>query len=439
MKLKNLNFKTKTKEKNSSIKKQIFKSITYIIIVILVLIISNIVFISKNSELIKNANTGVIVALVMGLAAISVCIFVGFRITNYIANPITACANRLKLLAEGDLQTEVPKVKNDDEIALLVNSLETTINEINDVIKDISYHLGAIANGDLTTVVVKDYLGDFDPIEHSLIKILKSLNYTFRNIDESAEQVAIGAQQVASGAEVLTEGATEQASSIEELAATINDISEQILSNDKSTQEGKLIVEDTSAEVKNGTSHMNQMISSMNDINEASIQISKIIKTIDDIAFQTNILALNAAVEAARAGSAGKGFAVVADEVRNLASKSAEAAKNTTQLIENSLNTIKRGSDIADNTLKSFNAIVEKTNRTVSIVEEIAEASQRQALAIEQVSVGIEQISSVVQTNSATSEESAAASQELSQQAMLMKSLLNNLSLKSSSKKSLNA
>lgn len=387
-----------------------------------------------HSEYMGSTYIGIAVIAGIGVLFIILASAVVFRLSNKIANPIIACANRLKLLSEGDLQTEVPKTNSNDETGLLLNSLEITINEMNDVIRDISHHLGKMAEGDLTEYVKKDYLGDFDPIEHSLIKILKSLNYIFKKIDESTEQVASGSQQVAAGAQVLTEGATEQASSIEELAATINDISEQIISNDENTQKGRKISEDTSNEVQKGKERMNLMIHAMNDINESSVQISKIIKTIDDIAFQTNILALNAAVEAARAGSAGKGFAVVADEVRNLASKSAEAAKDTTLLIENSLKSIKKGADIADDTLKSFNAIVEKTKMTVSIVEQIAEASNQQALAISQINTGIEQISSIVQTNSATAEESAATSEELSGQAIHLKDLLSVITVKGSSK-----
>lgn len=376
----------------------------------------------------------ILATIILGIVSIVISAFIGFKLSNEIANPIIACANRLKLLSEGDLHTEIPKTKSKDETALLLNSLESTVNELKDVIRDISYHLGVISKGDLTNYVEKNYKGDFGPIQQSLIQILKSLNYIFRKIDESAEQVASGSQQVAAEAFALTEGATEQASSIEELAATINEISEQIILNDENAQRGKIISEDTSKEVQNGKDKMNHMIHAMNDINDASVQISKIIKTIEDIAFQTNILALNAAVEAARAGAAGKGFAVVADEVRNLASKSAEAAQNTTQLIENSLKTIENGANIADDTLKSFNSIVEKTNLTVSIVEQIALASQQQAQAISQVNTGIEQISSVVQTNSATAEEGSASSEELSSQAMLLKNLLNGITVKGNSK-----
>ncbi len=386
------------------------------------------------SEYMAGTYLSIMTTLILGIVAVLIASFIGLRTSGKIADPIIACANRLKLLSEGDLHTEVPKTNNRDETGLLLESLEITINETNDVIKDISYHLGAMADSDLTNYVGKDYLGDFDPIKQSLIRILKILNYTFRNISDSSEQVASGSQQVAAGAQVLTEGATEQASSIEELAATMGEISEQIFSNDKSTQNAKLIAKETSEEVQNGTEHMNQMTGAMSDINQASVQIGKIIKTIDDIAFQTNILALNAAVEAARAGSAGKGFAVVADEVRNLASKSSEAAKNTTLLIENTLKSIEKGDKIAEDTLKSFNTIVEKTDKTFSIVEQIAEASQQQAQAISQVNTGIEQISSVVQTNSATAEESSAASEELSEQAMLLKSLLSKVKLKNSSK-----
>ncbi len=372
----------------------------------------------------------IVTTAVLALLSVILSAFVIFRVSAKIADPIIACANRLKLLSEGDLHTEVPKTRSKDETAALLNSLELTINEWNDVINDISDHISSITNGDFSREIHKEYIGDFEPMKKGITFIIDELNRIFITIGQSAEQVASGAQQVASGAQALTEGTTEQASSIEELAATINEMSQQIISNDKNAQEGKRIAENTADDVQDGTGHMNNMIDAMNDISSASVEISKIIKAIEDIAFQTNILALNAAVEAARAGSAGKGFAVVADEVRNLASKSAEAAQNTTNLIENSLRTIKAGSDIANVALKSFNSIVDKTGMTVSIVEEIAKASQQQALAASQITAGIDQISSVIQMNSATSEESAAASEELSGQAEFLSNLLKAVKLK---------
>lgn len=389
-------------------------------------------------EYMESTNFSIIATAILGLLSILLAAFMGFRMSNKIASPIIACAERLKLLSEGDLHTEVPKTKSKDETAMLLNSLEKTISELNTIIQDISYHLGAIVGGDLTQFVDKEYLGDFEPIKDSVVQIIKSLNYIFKNINISAEQVASGSEEVAEGSQVLTQGATEQASSIEELAATINEITEQIISNAKSAQQAKLISEETAGDVNKGTKYMELMIEAMDEINSSSVQIGKIIKAIEDIAFQTNILALNAAVEAARAGSAGKGFAVVADEVRNLASKSAEAAKNTTQLIENSLNAISKGAKIADETVESFKLIVKKTNETVSIVESIAEASQQQALGAEQVNSGIEQISSVVQTNSATAEESAAASEELSSQAAVLKGLIQDIKMRNVHKDSHN-
>ncbi len=389
-------------------------------------------------EYMKSTNFSVIATVILGLLSILISAFLGFRMANKIADPIIACAQRLKLLSEGDLHTEVPKTKSKDETAVLLNSLEKTIVELNAIIQDISHHLGEIVSGDLTQFVDKEYLGDFKPIKDSVVQIIKSLNYIFKNINISAEQVASGSEEVAEGSQVLTQGATEQASSIEELAATINEITEQIISNAKSAQQAKIISEETASDVNNGTKYMELMIEAMDEINSSSVQIGKIIKAIEDIAFQTNILALNAAVEAARAGSAGKGFAVVADEVRNLASKSAEAAKNTTQLIENSLNAISKGAKIADETVESFKMIVNKTNETVSIVESIAEASQQQALGATQINSGIEQISSVVQTNSATAEESAAASQELSSQAAVLKGLIENIKIRNVHKASQN-
>lgn len=387
---------------------------------------------TPQSEYMGSTIFSIIITALLGALSIIVAIFVAKKMSNTIANPIVACANRLKLLSEGDLHTEVPKTDSKDETGLLLESMEVTVNELNDVISDISYHLGAIADGDYTTTVSKDYLGDLVPIENSLIKIILSLNNISGQIDESAGQLSSSSEQVASGAQALSQGSTEQASSVEELAATISQITEQIKQNALSAENAKKITLDASMEVQNGNLQIEKMTKAMGEINETSLQIGKIIKAIEDIAFQTNILALNAAIEAARAGTAGKGFAVVADEVRNLASKSSEAAKNTTELIESSLRAVENGDKIAENTAESLKRIVEKTDMTVSIVEEIAEATKQQALGASQITVGIEQIASVVQTNSATAEESAAASEELSGQAQMLKNLLNGIKLKGS-------
>lgn len=385
---------------------------------------------APQSEYMESTIFSVIVTVVLAFLSIIAATFIARKTSNTIANPIVACAQRLKLLSEGDLHTEVPKIKSKDETGLLLESLGITVERLKSVVNDISYHLGAIAEGDFTTTVDSSHEGDFVTIELSTIKIIKSLNYMMRQINESADQVASGSEQVASGAQALSQGSTEQASSIEELAATINEITEQISQSAVNAENAKKTSIDASEEVQNGSIQIEKMTKAMGEINETSIQIGKIIKAIEDIAFQTNILALNAAVEAARAGSAGKGFAVVADEVRNLASKSAEAAKTTTELIESSLRAVANGAKIADKTEESLKLIVEKTNKTVSLVEEIASASKQQAVGASQVTIGIEQISSVVQTNSATAEESAAASEELSGQAQILKNLISGLKLK---------
>jgi len=385
---------------------------------------------APQSEYMKSTIFSIIVTVVLGILSIIVAAYIAKKMSNTIANPIVACAQRLKLLTEGDLHTEVPKTESKDETGLLLESLEITVERFKGVVNDISYYLGKIADGDLTVTVDKEYHGDFNPINLSIKKIIKSLNYIMGQINDSADQVASGSEQVASGAQALSQGSTEQASSIEELAATINEITEQISQSSVNAENAKKTSIDASEEVKNGSIQIEKMTKAMGEINGTSVQIGKIIKAIEDIAFQTNILALNAAVEAARAGSAGKGFAVVADEVRNLASKSAEAAKNTTELIESSLRAVANGAKIADKTEESLKLIVEKTNKTVSLVEEIASASKQQAVGASQVTIGIEQISSVVQTNSATAEESAAASEELSGQAQMLKNLISGLKLK---------
>lgn len=381
-------------------------------------------------EYLKDTKFALIVTCVIVILSIFIASIIAGFTSKKISRPIKACAERLELLSNGDLHTEVPKTKSKDETGLLLNSMELTVDRLNAIIKDITYHLGKISEGDFTTTVEKEYEGDLSEINVFIKKIIEFLNDITGQIDESAEQVSSGSDQIAGGAQALSQGATEQASSIEELAATINEITEQINQSALNAENAKKVSDEGSVEVENGSKQIQTMMKAMDEINETSLKIGKIIKAIEDIAFQTNILALNAAVEAARAGSAGKGFAVVADEVRNLASKSADAAKETTNLIESSLKAVSNGVKIAGDTESSLKLIVEKTNTTAALIDEIAQTSKQQALAAAQVTVGIEQISGVVQTNSATAEESAAASEELSGQAQILKNLVDGIKLK---------
>lgn len=275
-----------------------------------------------------------------------------------------------------------------------------------------------------------DYLGEFASIKASGNKIIGTLNDALSQIHRASNQVASGSEQVSSGAQSLSQGATEQASSIEELAATINELSEQVKQTAQNSSDINVLIEAAGNGVEGSNQQMKEMMSAMTRINESSSEIEKIIKTIEDIAFQTNILALNAAVEAARAGTAGKGFAVVADEVRSLASKSAEAAKDTTVLINHSLEAVAEGNRIARETQISLLNVVEKAQKITVGMAKITEAASMQAEGIAQVTTGVDQISSVVQTNAATAEESAATSQELSSQSSLLKDLVGRFRLK---------
>ncbi|MEG2088308.1 MAG: methyl-accepting chemotaxis protein, partial [Angelakisella sp.] len=264
----------------------------------------------------------------------------------------------------------------------------------------------------------------------SIQQINSSLGSTLSQINNAAEQVASGSGQVASGAQALSQGATEQASSVEELSATITEIAGQVRQNAENTKNANEQAAIVKGEIENGDKQMRALAAAMQDINNSSGEIAKIIKTIEDIAFQTNILALNAAVEAARAGAAGKGFAVVADEVRNLASKSSEAAKNTTVLISHSIEAVGNGTRMADSTAGALDRITTGAAKISALVAQIAAASGEQAVSIAQVNEGVSQISDVVQNNSATAEESAAASEELSGQAGMMKELISKFHFK---------
>lgn len=375
----------------------------------------------------------IVIAVALTVIAILISVVSSTKMGKRIGDPISLCTERIKRLAEGDLSSPVPQIDAKDETGILSAATNKLVNDMNSIIGDIGRILSSMANGNFNVHSEVDdevYSGDFHVLIDSVREINHRLSDALNRINTSAEQVSGGSEQVSGGAQALSQGATEQASSIEELSATINTISDRITENSESCADGKRLVDKTVKYIGTATDDMNRLTGAMDDIGKASGEISKIIKAIEDIAFQTNILALNAAVEAARAGEAGKGFAVVADEVRNLASKSSEAAHETALLIEKAIEAVENGTSIAAETAKAVSEVSQQSVEVHMLMNKIAEASAVQADMVKQVTVGMEQISGVVQTNSATAEESAAASEELSGQANMLKQLVGGFKLK---------
>lgn len=386
---------------------------------------------APESDFMGATYTGIFITVAILIAVLIITFILSLKLANGIGKPIKACAERIELLSKGDLTAPVPNIKTKDETGQLAAATNTIVTNINGIIKDISWGLNELSNGNfvVTSEAEELYVGDFKQMAVSMYQIIGKLTNTLHQINRAAEQVASGSDQVSSGAQALSQGATEQASSVEELAATINEVSSHVHQNAENAQSASKQVVSVGEGLELSNQQMNQMIEAMDDINKRSAEIGKIIKTIEDIAFQTNILALNAAVEAARAGASGKGFAVVADEVRNLAAKSAEASKNTSELIVKSMDAVKNGTQIVNDTAQSLSDAVNGSKEVVSSIMEISTASEEQAQSIGQITQGIDQISSVIQTNSATAEESAAASEELSSQAQLLKDLIGQFKL----------
>ena len=389
----------------------------------------------ESSSLYRTA-TCVMAAIV--IAVILVGVFFSFVIIRLIKTPISEIENAAIKMAEGDLDVVISYTSK-DELGVLAAQVGRLIHKLQVIIDDESTFLAKMAEGDFTvdSVCEEEYTGGFYPLLVSFRSISEKLNDTMLQISQSSSQVASGADQVSTGSQALAQGATEQASSVQELAATITEISNRVNQNADNARQASVAAGGVSAKMDVSKEKMQQMIQAMRDISTCSSEIGKIMKIIGDIAFQTNILALNAAVEAARAGSAGKGFAVVADEVRNLANKSTEASENIAALIENSLKAVESGTQIADDTAQSLIQAVNDVDEMTGIIGQISEASSEQADSISQIITGIDQISSVVQTNSATAEKSAAASEELSSQSQIMKGLVGRFKLKSGASKSM--
>ena len=376
----------------------------------------------------------VIVQLAMAGGALVITLLLSTYLTRSIVRPIRALETAADKIVSGDFDIDVT-YKSKDEMGSLAESFRNMAAILGDVITDASRLLEEMANGnfDVRTQAEERYVGNCRNLLLSIRKLNRDLSATMGQINMSADQVASGSGQVSSGAQALAQGATEQAAAVEELAATITGISKQVKETAENARNARNQTNMAGDEVEKCNSQMHDMMAAMEEITRTSDEIGKIIKTIEDIAFQTNILALNAAVEAARAGEAGKGFAVVAEEVRSLAAKSQSAASETAELIEDSIGKVAAGSKIAEDTAKALGIISDVVVESEGIITGIADASNYQATAVAQVEQAITQVSQVVQTNSATSEECAAASEELANQASRMRELLSIYTLSGNS------
>lgn len=384
-------------------------------------------------EFMRPAEYGSLFQIIICVAVCIIVIVISLKVSHSIAAPVVKCANRLLTLSQGDLRSPVPQVKSRDETRILADSTAQLVKDFGGIVHEIESVLGAIANGDLSREVSGQcYPGDFAVLWESLRVISEKLNSTMAGIISASGSVSTGSDQVASTAAALSQGAMEQTDAVEELSGTISNMSTEAKGIAQLTAQTKEVVNGAGEKLQESSEYIDSLNQAMSQITESSNEISRIIDTIENIAFQTNILAINASVEAARAGESGKGFAVVAEEVRNLAIRSDQAAKATQELIGHSVKAVEDGSQVVDKVTDSVITAVQLAGQAVEQMEQVAKAVGDQTDAIERVASGIGQISGVVQNNSATAQESAATSQELSGQAEMLKHLVSSFRLKRS-------
>lgn len=382
------------------------------------------VVICDAKEFLGNAFIAVLVMIITTTISFVVGALVISKFVKRIIVPLNAINGKILDMEQGKLSGDAIEVHTGDELETLADAVNSMTAYTNTIIKDIEAVSAKLAAEDLTAEPAADYIGDYAPIKSALYGIINSTSDVIRQIEASSKLVSDGSSKMSDNSTTLSQAATEQAATVEELNASIVEISSNISANADSAGKAKVLADDCMKIVNEGNVKMTDMLHAMEEINETSSQIANIIKTIEDISFQTNILSLNASIEAARAGEAGKGFAVVAGEVGQLAGKTAEAAKNTTALIKTSLAAVENGTVMANETAKMLSKIVSETDDTAKVIDKIAAASQEQADSVKQILVGMDQISTSVQMTSGSSAECAASAEELSGQAKVLLDLV---------------
>ena len=362
------------------------------------------------------------VCMVIALLLIAALQLISMFVTNKrVLHPIVAVRDQMKEISNGNLSAEFSLEANTSEIGMLAASIHETKCELKKYIHDIDHILAQMAKGSMDVTIGDDYRGEFLPIQKAMRQIVDSLNNALSQISMTAERVSRESEHMASGAESLSNGTVRQASAVQQLSASIQEISGQVDRTSADADDAKHSSEEAARQLQLCSEKMTSLTDAMNDISKASNQIGGIIKTIEDISFQTNILALNAAVEAARAGEAGKGFAIVADEVQDLANKSSVSAQDIAELIENSMKLVQYGSSLTSETTDAITAVVSSAQKSTELVGRIAESAQYQSQSLKQLTQGMEQISEVVQSNASTAQQSAQSAKELNQQAEELK------------------